>query len=1589
MKHFFTILGKILTAIAALILLLWLLLQTSTVQNFLIQKATAFLSKKLQTKVSVGHVSLTFFNKLNLENTFIADKQQDTLLYAGALKVRITDWFFFKEQADLKYIGLEDATIKMHRKDSTWNYQFVIDFFTSSDSNTTSSNKKGLELHLQKLDLKKVSFLKHDAWLGQQMNIKVGSLYLDADDINLSKNIFKINSIEIDRPSFSIVNFKGLKPPKPSRPSSSAGKLNAGNAAVFVKILKITQGNFANENAESKRIMHSFDGSHIVVNKINGTFQNIRLHKDTITAQILLNAQERSGFILKKLQAHLRVTPHLMEFNKLNILTNKSHIENYYAMSFENFNKDMSDFENRVIMKARFRNAHVYSDDIAFFAPALASWKKNVLLSCNFTGTVADFKAENLLVSGGSGTYLSGNLSMKGLPDIHKTFIQFPKGIIQTNYADFAAIVPSISQLQSPNFQALGQFQYTGSLNGTIHQFAANGNISSAIGGLYTNVTMQLPQKGLPKYKGTVISRKFNLGKFLSINEIETISFNGNIEGTGFNIDTIRTNLNGHFNEFTFHHYAYKNIDFNGHIQNQFFNGELKIADSNFHFISNLEINLAPPQPKFNVLGDLIYSNLKSLHFTKDSFELVGLFDLNFEGKNIDEFTGSAKLLNTSLQHNGEKLSFDSLILYSYIDTANRKILELSSNEIDVRIRGQYNILDLPTSFQVFLTNYFPSYIQPPKQTPKNQRFLITIQTREFSPFAQLIDSSLSGLNYANITGGVNTKDSGIFYLKTSIPTVSYKNYKAEAANVEARGDLNSVFMSGSIEKFFISDSTFFPNTTLNIQAGSDHAIVHLNISMNNTLNKADLNADVYTMADGVKIHFQPSSFILNDKEWKLEKEGEIVLRKRAASAQNVKFTQGFQEIKVETETSADSTINNQLAIRLKNVSLGDFTPLVVQNPRIEGIGNGTVYLKNFFDNFKITSDLNVKQFRLNNDSVGVVNLQAFYDAKTKMVTYKALSDNNHYQFALNGTYNTNDSGNAPLAAHFQFNGTRVNIMNAFLSTLFNNITGEATGELSILGNFDAPDLRGAIHLKNAELTVLYTQVRYFIDSAYFQFNEGVMNFGNFQIHDSLGNKATARGILKHKRLSKMDFDFDFSTNKMLLLNTTAKDNSQFYGKAVGKATVSMKGPQENLKMTINGEINDTTHIFIPIGTTENTTQNSFIVFKEYGNEIKATKELLNETRLTVELDVRANNKAQVDVILDEVTGDVIRAVGNGRLQINVLPSGEMTMKGRYNIEQGKYDFNFQSIIKKPFELMPDANSYIEWTGDPFNAIIHVDARYTASNVSLNNLVSTQSLTGISSTVRGYRGDVYVVAQLRGQLIKPDILFHIDFPPNTPIKNDNDFALFLNRLESDQNEMLKQVTYLIVFGSFAPYGEMGAAAATPYAIGVNTISQKIASELDKLVSNLLYKITGDKSLQLDLGASTYSSATLLGTGIGSNTRLDRQSINLKLNQSLLDGKIIITFGGDFDFNLGSSTALQGSNFQWLPDISVQIILSKDRKLRAIIFNKSSLDVSTGSTSALGRRNRQGVSISYTKDFEKLFGTKPKEPSIQDSSNNKK
>ncbi len=119
-----------------------------------------------------------------MEGVLIEDRKQDTLLYAGIIQVRITDWFFLQDKAELKYIGLQDAIINFNRTDSIWNYAFLEDYFSTPSKK--KKKKAGIEFNLKKVVMNNVALVQKDAWIGQDLLIRIGKFDLDANDITLS-----------------------------------------------------------------------------------------------------------------------------------------------------------------------------------------------------------------------------------------------------------------------------------------------------------------------------------------------------------------------------------------------------------------------------------------------------------------------------------------------------------------------------------------------------------------------------------------------------------------------------------------------------------------------------------------------------------------------------------------------------------------------------------------------------------------------------------------------------------------------------------------------------------------------------------------------------------------------------------------------------------------------------------------------------------------------------------------------------------------------------------------------------------------------------------------------------------------------------------------------------------------------------------------------------------------------------------------------------------------------------------------------------------------------------------------------------------
>ena len=1562
----------------------YIFIQTPWGQNWIGRQVTARLSKDLKTRVSIKHIDFSLFNRMHLQGLMIEDRKGDTLLFAGDVKLNITDWFFFKKEADIKYIGLEDALIKFQRTDSVWSQQFLFDYF-SSPSGSKSKKKGGIVFNLKKVEFNNVHFIQKDAWMGQDMDARIGGLQMNADQLSFSGNQYVIKDLSLKDPVIAIRNYTRTKP-RNSAPVLAENKETptTWKAGTTFKIANLTieNGSFRQDNVNAAIALSAFDGQHLLFTEINGSLKNSNFVGDTVYSDIKLSAREKSGLQLKNLSAAFRLTPTGMYFDNMDLETNRSHLKRYYSMTYHDIS-DMSAFLSRVVMEADFEDSYIDSDDLAFFSNNLKTWKKKISISGKAKGTVEALKGNNLLIQAGDNTLFKGDLALTGLPDINTTYIDLRANEFRSNYADAVTIIPLLKKVSVPNLRSIQYLRFKGGFKGFLNDFIMVGLINTNLGMVNTDLHFNSAGKD-PVYTAKLETEGFHLGVLLGDKKLGTIALNGTIKGRGFTERSRDIQIDTRLSYAEYDHYRYQDITIDGKLVKNLFTGYASVHDLNADLTIRGQIDLNREQPRFNMIADVAHIDLVKTGLSKDSLSFRGQANLDFSGSSVDDFMGYARITNAELVRNGHALPFDSLVLRT--STVNgEKHLSIASNEFTADINGQYHFTELPNSVTYILNRYYPAYIHAPSRLPANEKFDFDIYTYSVDEYMSLVDPRLGGFNNSHFQGRLDLSLHEL-ELNAEIPNFRFDKYNFNYTRINAKGNNDSLVIGGEANDIRINDSLSIPQAIFHVNAKNDTSIVAITTGAK-AIEKADLHAMVLTYDDGLKIEFDNSNFSINGKVWTIDPNGELVLRRNTPATGNLVLSETDQRIVIKTSPAKDQQWNN-IDIEVTKLNLGDLSPYFVPNNRIEGLLSGKIFVEDPTGNLKIRSDELATQFlRIDDDSLGELKTSVFYDNKDGQLRIhgNTLNQLNYLGFDanifLNGKENAKHNLITLNAKNFQ-----LNVLERFLGSVFSEMRGYLTGDINISGPFDEISVTGKGHLKDAGVRIKMTQCFYWIRDTDIQLDSTQIDFGGLLLTDSITRNPVYvnRGRIEHQFFRNMFYDIDISTRKpgssgdaqnkpVQLLNTTAADSKEFYGNVRGTASLSLTGPQSDMYMKIDAVASaiDSSYVTLPASSGRESGIADFLVERKYGREMTLEDLRTNSTNITYDIDMAVTKTVtpmvSVNVILDELTGDEIKGKGYGALNIHSGTSEPLSLQGRFNIVEGRYLFTFQSFFKKPFDLRTEHDNFIEWNGNPYNANINFEAVYKAERVSFAPL---GLMLGSKSTMaNSARGDVYVVASLKDSLYKPTIQFALDFPSSSIAVTDPELALIFQQMQKDPNEIVRQSTYLIVFNSFAP-SELRGTNYSVASLGLTTISGIFLNVINDQVNKILGNLLKSDKYNITLNTSIYTRDVI---DLTSNTGIQLGgNINFSIGRSFFNNRFKISTGIGYDTPFEQQGSSQTFGQQLLPDVTMEWLINPSGTVRASFFYRENADYLTTATAGVpGKDRRIGANISYRKDFDRI------------------
>ncbi len=1334
----------------------------------------------------------------------------------------------------------------------------------------------------------------------------------------------------------------------------------------------IKDGLFGYYDFTHNKITGKLDYYHFRIEQINAKVANVWTDGRNFDLDVnQLSAYEPSrDEHIDHISGHYFYSDKKMALSNMDVNIGTSHLTNYLAFEYDSI-KDFSDFNNRIQIITDLDSTRISSKDLELFAPSLKGINEVWTISGKTKGTVSSLSTDTLTLSFGNGSTIQGKLNLDGLPNFYETFmdVKIIGGNVQSR--DLVQYFPSNSTASVLKF---GKASVKGNFIGFPLDFVADGSFNTDLGHFRSDINLKLSDE-VPTYRGNLVTRRFNLGELIDKKDIlGKISMEGNVSGTGFGIDKINLDLDAKISNMDISNYPYKNIQTIAHISKDLFEGEIKVDDINLRLhASGIASFTDDEKPIININTKIPHANLQELFGFEQKSVLSTNASLNFQGVEIDQINGSSTLSNFQMSYGSKDFKVDTVFMISTVDS-NHRFFELKSSIANVLLNGKFNFT---SGFKELMTvgNEYVKYFQNNEDSiqqyyasktrviqPHNAFF--KIELNNIDSLAMLYTQSDFHIEPKSfITGNVGVSDSGFFLkLESEFNNINYLGTQTDQVllNVNTSKNPFSNKISSLIELKSPEQELIKGQKTkdlyCNVDWKDERILFGTGIKQKDNENHLATSGEIDFLKDHIKISFDSTDFRFQERLWNIDKKNVVLVHPQEIEFDHFVLISDTQRISLAGKVSENK--KDTVSLGMRDISLEILDPFL-PTP-LKGDLNGEIHVSRLFSNLKVVGDVEVKDFEFSGSNFGDIKGMVRWINKDNSI-YTDMDFIKEEEKILNfkgRIYPLHSSNNLDLVTKIY--PLKLNTLEPIFKEYASDFKGVATGKIWITGPFSKPLYNGHIYCDKAGLKVNYLNTDYsFSDFIYL--DDDMFSFKNVTIKDEFNHEANIFGNIIHDNFARYYFDLFGSFKNFQLLNTSIEDNELYYGTAYGTGSYGVQGPMDDINIWTEAKSDKETHLHIPLSSYEDIEQSNYIYFKKFENEDKqdTIEEVASGIKLDFNLEITPD--AYFEIIFDLKAGDIIRGRGNGNLKLGIDTRGDFSLLGKYELEEGAYNFTIVNLVNKEFAI--DKGSTINWTGNPYEGALDIRARY-AQNASLRPIIDTSFNPQIFTQYPALKTKKYpvdVLLDLSGELLHPNIDLDINVKKGYPLGLETSIGQFKSVIANNEQELNRQVFSLMVLKQLSSINsrdnfDLGTSAS-------NSISELLSNQLSYWMSQV------DENLEVEID--------LAG--------LDQEAVNafqLRLSYTFLDGKLRVTRDGNFN-NYNDQRNSNNLVGEW----TIEYLLSEDGKLRMKMYNKNnqnSLFSGTQNTTT----NSAGVSIMFTESFDHIRDLWKKDGKKESKSKNK-
>jgi hypothetical protein len=1546
----FRFLGFLLLLALVLFFGAMIIIQQPGIQTWLVKKAATFLSERTQTTVSVEEVEIRFFNKVRLKGLYLEDKQGDTLAYIRHLDTRLSYFNPFKSRFYFNTLSLDGVRANLYRaeSDSTFNYQFLLDALLkpatkAKEKQPSPKSSNSIDIRINAIHLTDISLAMDDRLKGQGHFIALHQLKLGVKEIDLPSKIIRLKKLQIDAPNYTLIQYK---PSEKDTTEKDTFRVNIG-WKMSAEALQIKDGHFGMEARHHPKPAKpkGFDTHYMHVHNIELQAKDFRWDSlMSVDVKKLEGSDKADNIDLKKLQGKLAMHDTYISAQQLDLRYNSSVLKTDARIDFGSF-ADFGDFLRKVNISADIRELTTRGEDVGVWYKDAAKYIPQASMSGSFRGTVSNIAVKNLIIQAGTKTLLSANVSVKGLPDTEKMMMDAEIKQLISSSADLKKVVPFLKLPQE--LEQLGNFKAKGSFKGQFSNFQALLDLSAAPGNLFADVKMQFGKRRIPTYSGIIRSSGVDLKGILNKDFLGNIAFDLKLDGKGFDLEGLDTRVDGYICDVDLNYYRFNKIDINGHFKQKLFRGNIHLEDecALFDFRGMADFNDSIT-PHFIFSASIHDADLQQLKLLPE--KLIVNIDGDFEmhGKDINNITGVADLKNIKLQNNQMDIGLSDIqICLEKLD--DYKQYTINSEDVHATLRGFFDPLTLPVAMQYFLSQHTNLLDAPGLEKLDDLMILqdldMNIELSKDFGLISLLVPKIKSFSDVKVAGSFHNQNKKV-NLDISFDSLNYDNigFSNFSARLYDRND--SVIISGNLSNINLGKINV-RDVAIDATSNLTGLYAYLRVENDTARNALRLLTAANFNGDSITISFPRSLVRVNNKNWTIAKDNRIQIVDSLFTLNNFTLKNEEQEITITNNRNlADASVD------IRNLNLADLAQIVDTTGLLSnGFLSGKINVRNVLKSPEIEGFVTINDLIVYGMAVDIIGLDAKLVEKDKNLLVGGFIEDDQYDVQFNGRYSLDPNEKSPIDVDVQFDKLDLGFL-AFPIILGNEISdlkAFARGRIKVSGGLSSIGLDGKgsiIDTASVKINFLGSTIKLANEDVVLKpksieiFKNGT-NEKRINIFDSYGNIGTLEARLEHQYFKDFEVFAKIRSDRFNFLNTTYKDNELFFGKVFAGGEVDISGPVNNISINITARSLPGTDFNIVVGGTEGDKMADFVSFVNRSSRDESTGtqpkvKAKSPSNLNMNMNIIATPDAEVKLYMDYAANDVIKARGNGDLNL-AMRGDNINMTGEYTATSGEYLFSQQDVINKKFLIRN--GSTITWSGDMMDASMNVDAFYSARP-------SMSAIVDSSSNLSNRRFPVDALLKIRGTLSETEIDFGLE-PSKGQTNVPDELQAVLDRVNSDKNQRTTQAFALILFNSFLNL-QTGTGNESAFTnLSINTLTEFFNAKVSEYFNDALEML-------------------LPGTEVSISQGIDNTGV--RITRKMNNERLIINLGGDVQYNRAAQ--FQQTNTGFIGDVELEYLVTEDGRVRLRAYSRyDNTIIRLENESYL----RTGAGITYQKEFNRF------------------